>query len=94
MPIPVLIGMRVWQDLTTPVASNPQFGFFSISIYGCIQTSYCYSQNIDIGTLLFVLDILAAFLFNTNSHSLYQILRMSVNGESKTFGLVSLVMKV
>jgi hypothetical protein len=54
----------VLAGLARPVVSNIRFMFSGISIDGRVQISYGYVQNINIGTSLSFLVLLAAIIIN------------------------------
>jgi len=59
-PGPVPVNPRDLPGLARPVGSNLWFCVSGFTKYSRIQKCYCWSQNIDIGMLPSVLDVLAA----------------------------------
>jgi len=69
-PGPVPINPWVLLGSAGPVCSNFRLCISGSTIYSCIQICYCWIENIDIGTLLTVLNVPATIMIKTNSDTL------------------------
>jgi len=69
-PVSVPVNLLVLADLARPAGSNLRLLFLCISIYGRVQISYGYVQNINFGTSLSFLVLLAAIIINISSEIL------------------------